>query len=163
MTAHRPPPGTASLEQIAENLDYAEQRFTLPAGHHIHLDPYEQQHGYQVASDAYGQLAFHQADPTLAMACRLASAYYHLLAARIRFTDRIPTLRPGTEAAVLALPNLCVVCGRPWQQGTAGACPACPELTFGVIPVSAEDAERLGGAAVNQEDSTQEPVSGSSP
>lgn len=122
-----------SRELIQRTLDQAELEFTSD-------DPWRRARAFHNAANAYSALASYQADPTLRMACRQAGVHYQTLAARVRFGNKIPTILPGQEAALLDLHHRCEYCGRPFSTNPTGACPECPTLLFGTTPADAEEA-----------------------
>jgi len=99
--------------------------------------------------DRLGQLADQEAgQPEIrdvyAIACSYAAELDRQSAAETRFQHRIPTLHPGGDAARLGMTGtpgrVCRKCDRPWQIERYDACPACPDLLWGITPHSAEDA-----------------------
>jgi hypothetical protein len=117
-------PGVLPIDELDDHLATAESMYRSD-------DPYKRAAGYTHAARLYTELAQHAADPTWTMAAIMAGQMYDVLAARTRFENGIPTLRPKTEAANLYLGN-CHQCGRPWQGNSNGACEHCPRLLFGV-------------------------------
>lgn len=129
-------PTAAKRARIEATLDSAEKAFGSN-------DPYARAHGYQVAGTMYTELATTVKDPLLKVACLQAGERYMALAARVRFLNHIPTLLPKTEAEMLGLLGRCETCSRPWSVDSAGACADCPQLLWGPIPRTEEEARLM--------------------
>jgi len=123
--------------QIVQYLDDAETHLDITD------DPYLEASAFQARAGIYYSLAASTSEPVYAAACARAALQDETSAARIRFTNGIPTLTPRTEAARLGL-NTCDWCGRPWQANGEGACPHCPRLLFGPSPRSIPESAELG-------------------
>lgn len=99
--------------------------------------------------DQLGQLADQKAGQpeirdTYAIACSFAAELDRQCAAEVRFQYRIPTLHPAGDSARLGMHGVpgrvCHACDRPWQLDRYDACPACPDLLWGITPHSAKEA-----------------------
>lgn len=108
--------------QIEQSLNHAEGLYRDAT------DPYQQQHGYTLAAQAYRELAGHTKDPTWRNAALQAAERYDALAAQIRFRYTIPTLFPKREAALLF----------------GGESPDGIHIAFGPTPTNADEARHLG-------------------
>jgi hypothetical protein len=148
--AHPEPP--TALDHATTNWHETNAAIGNAAGNGNPADPYR----YAALLDAragwwdrLGQLADQEAgQPEIrdvyAIACSYAAELDRQSAAETRFQHRIPTLHPGGDAARLGMTGTpgrtCRKCDRPWQIDRYDACPACPDLLWGITPHSAEQA-----------------------